>query len=597
METLIYLSKSTSVLALFYGVYYIFLRKETLFTANRHFLLMGIIVSFLLPLVAFYKTVYKEVPVALKEYSHSDLTATNTIQPLLIEEAIIINWWQVALVIYTIGVLFFLIKFIKQLISLSILLKNNTSKKIRNHTYIKITDTISPFSFFNYIVYNPLNHSETELKMILKHEEAHASQWHSIDIIICNLLVIFQWVNPFAWLYKKSIEENLEFIADNTTVQKIRSKKQYQIALVRASSATIVPALVNNFYPSFIKKRIIMLNKRTSKKSQILKATFILPFLALFLWSFNVEEIVKFKEAKTVSDTKKEASISPFYVNDEVEAIETKQESKVKNQQIATIEKADISSKEKDETQIQEKTEISSTSNEYRVEISKTTSDAEFQKIKQVLKNEYTIDFNYSAQRNSAGEIITLSINYSGAGNSGSYSVTEDNDEPIEDFTFFINPEGESGFYSESMEVRKLKREGQRLKREEHRMEHEHGRVKSELKREHKRKEREEIHEHIDNSHTVSVSTSNGIRSQNHTHSSHTDKESISINKNTTNAQLNKVKARLKEKGIDFNFKKVKRNNRGEITGIKITVNNHKGSKTSTIINSDEAIDVIIIEI
>jgi len=71
--------------------------------------------------------------------------------------------------------------------------------------------------------------------MILRHEQVHVSQWHSIDIIVGNVARILQWVNPFSWYYKKGLEENLEFIADNETASRVPSKKQYQLTLVRAS--------------------------------------------------------------------------------------------------------------------------------------------------------------------------------------------------------------------------------------------------------------------------------------------------------------------------------------------------------------------------
>lgn len=591
METFIYISKSASILALFYGVYFIFLRKETLFIANRHYLLIGIIVSVLMPLITFYKTVYQEIPMVLKESLTSNFIHSKTIQPIITNKDIVFNWWQIAFAIYIVGVLFFIAKFIRQLISLSAILQNNSSIKIGKHTYIKTTDTISPFSFFNFIVYNPLSHSEKELKMILKHEEVHALQWHSLDIMLCNLLVIFQWMNPIAWLYKKSVEENLEFIADHTTVQKISSKKQYQIALLQASSAYITPSIVTNFYPSFIKKRIIMLNKPTSKKTQIFKAAFILPFLALFLWSFNVEEIVK---VKTVSEAKKLVSLSNPSTINKLNHIEPKQEFKTKPQNKTAPQKVFSAKKRtvKNQIQKQEEKETILTNKEFRVRITKNTSDSAFQKIKEDLKNEFAIDFNYNVQRNNAGEITSLTIDYNGSGNSGSYSVSEDNGEPIDEFTFFIDPEGKSGFYSESMELPNLEKNTRQIEREVQIMEHEHERMKSEQKR-------IEINEHRNHSHTVSVNIDKENNNQNNSYSVNSNEESISINKLTSNTELNKIKATLKEKGIDFNFNKLKRNKKGEITEIKIRVNNHKGSKSSTHINtnSEEAIDELFIEI
>jgi len=298
MEIGIYLLKSVAILTIFYVVYFIFLRKDTLFTAKRHYLLGGILASLLLPFLEFTKTIYKEAPIfEALPFSEGISTATEAI--VNTEVATPFDWWQFALVIYALGVLFMLGRLLYQLLSLLRLIGTYPSEKQKKYTFVKITENISPFSFFKYIVYNPQSHSEEELKMILKHEQVHASQWHSLDIIIGHIVRILQWVNPFSWFYKKSLEENLEYIADNQTVAQVLSKKEYQLTLVKASSPLLVPALTTQFYQSFIKKRIIMLNKSTSKRRNIWKLSIVLPAIALFLWSFNVKEEVKYKETKT----------------------------------------------------------------------------------------------------------------------------------------------------------------------------------------------------------------------------------------------------------------------------------------------------------
>jgi len=295
MELGIYLLKSIAILTIFYLVYFLFLRKDTLFTAKRHYLLGGILAALLLPFLEFTKTIYKEAPVF-----EAMPISTGIIVPTEIQNApqivSLMDWWQIALVIYMLGVVFMLGRLCYQLISLLRLIRTYPSEKQKKYTFVRVTENIAPFSFFRYIVYNPASHSESDLKMILKHEQVHASQWHSVDLIIGNFARIVQWVNPFSWFYKKSLEENLEYIADNQTVAQLRSKKQYQLTLIKASSPLHVPALTTQFYQSFIKKRIIMLNKNTSNRQNIWKLSIVLPAIALFLWSFNVTEVVTYKE-------------------------------------------------------------------------------------------------------------------------------------------------------------------------------------------------------------------------------------------------------------------------------------------------------------
>ena len=168
---------------------------------------------------------------------------------------------------------------------------------------------MTPFSFFSYIVYNPALHTLEELEMILAHEEIHAGQRHSIDILITQIVLALHWCNPLAWLYKQSLEQNLEYIADAHAIQHINNPQQYQRTLVKVSSPSFKPALTNQFYQSFIKKRIVMLNTPQSRKHNLWKLALVLPLLSFFLYSFNVKEVVEYVDednsafAKAEKDT------------------------------------------------------------------------------------------------------------------------------------------------------------------------------------------------------------------------------------------------------------------------------------------------------
>ncbi len=97
------------------------------------------------------------------------------------------------------------LRLLKQILSLVCLLKKYPVIKSNGIRYIKVNTNIAPFSFFKYIVYNPDMHEAKDLKMILKHEQTHAYQLHSIDVILSNLILIVQWINPFAGFTKKAL--------------------------------------------------------------------------------------------------------------------------------------------------------------------------------------------------------------------------------------------------------------------------------------------------------------------------------------------------------------------------------------------------------
>ena len=323
METFIYIIKSIAILSIFYIIYRIVLQKDTFFSANRHYLLSGIIAALVIPFIEYTKTIYREIPVlntAIIEDTSFTTTAVTNIQPQ--QEAILVDWWQVALVIYGIGFVIMMIRLGIQLISLHRLMSGYPKTYKDGYAYVQITDkAITPFSFFKTICYNPNLHSPKELDMILAHEKIHVRQRHTLDILLTQCILAIQWLNPLAWLYKKSLEQNLEFIADNGAIQEVPSSQEYQRTLVKVSSTILQPALTNNFYHSLIKKRIVMLNKQTSSRRNLWKLGLVLPALALFMYSFNVKEVIKYKEvpmdaesafAKAETETEKKEE---FYIN------------------------------------------------------------------------------------------------------------------------------------------------------------------------------------------------------------------------------------------------------------------------------------------
>jgi len=279
-----YLLKANAVIVIFYLCYKLFLQKDTFFETNRWFLLTGILVAVFIPFLVI--PIYVEsATLLLENYAFSEQTVTpeNTLGSF--------NFLYYIIMAYFIGFMLFLINFVYQLISVRQLIAKNIHEKIGGYTYIKISKNLSPFSFFNYIVYNPDLFNGTELEQIITHEKVHVRQYHSFDILLMQLACIAFWFNPYIWLYNKDFKQNLEFIADKNAVNKSHCKKSYQYTLLKSSLTTHQLSLTNNFYNSLIKKRIIMLHKSKSKKINLLKYAFVIPVLALFLMSFSTEKV------------------------------------------------------------------------------------------------------------------------------------------------------------------------------------------------------------------------------------------------------------------------------------------------------------------
>jgi len=288
-----YLIKSSALIAVFLMAYYFLLRKETFFRSNRWFLLFGLVSAVILPLVTFKKTVWIE-PLG-RDINWQNIPANIVAEPETFE----INWLLVVATIYIIGLLLFLVRFAFDFNNLFKVLKGKTVQQQADFKFVDVEEKVSPFSYFNYIVYNSSLYSADELRNILEHEKVHCGQNHTADVLIARIFCIAFWYNPFVWLYKKAILQNLEFIADSEALKNIPDKTAYQFTLLKVTTHDNCVEITNHFYQSLIKKRIVMLNKNQSKKWNSWKYVLIVPALAAFMFYFQVKVIAQEKALNT----------------------------------------------------------------------------------------------------------------------------------------------------------------------------------------------------------------------------------------------------------------------------------------------------------
>ncbi len=610
MENLILIIKSASLIAIFYSIYRFFLAKETLFSFNRHFLLGGMIASTLLP----FLIITKQIVIAVEPIK--DSTSTMPISQNIAfnsAQVEIINWWQVLLVIYLVGAVIMGFRLVFQLLSLQKLFKKYEGENTKGFVHIKVNSQIMPFSFFNYIVYNPKLHTAEELTFIINHEHVHASQLHSIDILLVNIFLAFQWFNPLAYLYKKAIEENLEFMADQKTTSNLPNKIDYQLALVKTSSTFTTPALVTNFKQSFIKKRIIMLNKKSSNRKNLFKTFLILPILALFLYSFNVKEKVKYiqKESALPSTESKISGQSTISTKNKTEKIDI-----MENENNLNNESPEISKEEKSNTKIQD----------VKIIITKSTTKEELEAIKKNLKENYEVDFNYSnLNYNSSNELMGISISYSDSrGNKGNYNISTS--KPINDIYISRTEKGAISFSNatkneeefemdfdengkihtekarltseaarKNVDARRLEMDKMRNKMEERRAEMEIKREEMQARSEKMQEENKLRNEKIAEKNTdrKGQMMEEFTKMREEMENKMDPSKLKTITKDMTDADLENLKRDFENDNITFNYSGVRRNSVGEITSIKLKLDNNQGSKSNSNVNSDSAISPI----
>ena len=412
-----YLLKASAVIIIFYACYKICLQKDTFFELNRWFLLIGLITAVFIPFIVI--PIYVEqTPVILDNLVFVEDNAA--VQPTG-------NPFDVLLLLntmYLLGVVVFSLKFILQITSLFPLIINSKKQKVERYNFMKTNKAVSPFSFFNYIVYNPEQFSDSELEQIITHEKVHASQHHTFDILLAQLACIVFWFNPFIWFYNKALKQNLEFIADKTAINFSNCKKSYQYTLLKTSMPTHQLALTNNFYNSLIKKRIVMLHKSKSKKINLLKYALIIPALTLFLMSFNTKEvIIEKKLTPTNSNSPEELPVFNELLN--ILKPET-----VSNPIVKPILNNLIS----------KKSELTSSSIE--VIITKDYSDSDFEKLKTTFKNEGITLKIKDIDRNKQGEITAIKIEINSKSSNANYSI--DTDKAINPIKISVDDNGKN---------------------------------------------------------------------------------------------------------------------------------------------------------
>jgi len=200
--------------------------------------------------------------------------------------------WQTALkwmfYLYWIGVAAFGLNLLLQLVVL--LFHAYTRPYIRDGRFriVELTGDKAPCSFGNNIFINPEKYDWDTYSQILLHEKVHIEQRHSLDIIIAELVLVLQWFNPFAWLYRKEVENNLEFLTDDAVLgHKEIERSSYQLSLLKVSAPHLSLGITTNYNQSLLKKRILMMNSKKSNIHIMWKYFFLVPLFGALACALN----------------------------------------------------------------------------------------------------------------------------------------------------------------------------------------------------------------------------------------------------------------------------------------------------------------------
>ena len=301
-----YITHVSILIALGYLFYAVLLARETYFSLNRWILIIGLLGAFLIPLIKVptqwsfrmepTKIVQtqnhsKKLPAVEKELKtpEQETVVAAPTEDLNTKASTVQNWNIPRLLwyIYLCGLGIFALNYLLQFVLLLFKMYRLPALKDRSIRIVELNKEQAPFSFLNSIFIHPQSYDWNTYNLILEHEKVHVRQRHSFDIFLGELMLVAQWFNPFAWLYRKAIDNNLEYLADNSILQKGIDAADYQMSLLKVGIPQQPLSPTTNYNHSTIKKRIIMMNARKSSARSFWKYLSILPILGLSMLTLN----------------------------------------------------------------------------------------------------------------------------------------------------------------------------------------------------------------------------------------------------------------------------------------------------------------------
>ena len=323
----VYILKTSICLTGFYLFYRLLLSKETFHRFNRIALLGILLLSLLIPFCEITIPEESEVQQTLLTIEQiltlADHVPQTEVQAL---PSSIPLWLPVLLCIYLLGILFFLGRNLYSLFHMLRLLHGGRQEKLEKGITLIIHDkNIAPFSWMKYVVISEKDLQENS-KEILIHEMAHVHNRHSIDLLISDICIIFQWFNPASWLLKQELQNIHEYEADETVIRQGINAKQYQLLLIKKAVGTRLYSMANSFNHSKLKKRITMMLKEKSSPWARMKYLYVLPVAAITLTAFARPEISnELNEISTIKVNDITSILDAKEVNNSLTAVDTAQ--------------------------------------------------------------------------------------------------------------------------------------------------------------------------------------------------------------------------------------------------------------------------------
>ena len=325
-----YLLLATIGTVLFFGSYWLLMRRETRFTMVRYYLLGTLLLSLLLPFIhlplirqanydgnnaeATAQLAYSTTPEGMamtyistkggvseiklaqdnngmRRISLSEGGTTPTILDKVVDILPIIYWIGVAttMILLTIR----LARLQRHLGRLQYKMQDGVKVSVLN-------DDTPAYSFGKHVVLGRNGFNPTEMQQLIGHEMVHVRQRHTLDLLLSEVVKVILWFNPFVYLYQRELKRVHEYQADNAMLA-TDNGAAYAELFYHQVSGKPYSAIGNTFDYSLVKKRIAMMARRRSRHGGLLPLV-VLPiaFVVLLVGCVSRQTLDGFYEVSSI---------------------------------------------------------------------------------------------------------------------------------------------------------------------------------------------------------------------------------------------------------------------------------------------------------
>ena len=302
-----FLIKSTITLLVLLAVYYLFLEKEKIHVFNRFYLLFSLVFSMVIPFITI-EVIQKIAQPKVNPVNIQILQGS----AVILEETnyLAIGLWS----LYVVVTLILAIRFLSNIIKISSKMKSNTPIEYKNAKLILVPEKTLPHTFLNTIFINETEYNNRQIEAELyTHELTHVTQKHTLDILFIELLKTVFWFNPIFIFYKKAIQLNHEFLADEKVVTSYNNVPFYQSLLLSKANENQTFYLASNLNYLITKKRLLMMTKTTSKTEALLKKAMLIPVVTALLFLLCTKVVAQETNVKKETTPTKSGNLIKTY--------------------------------------------------------------------------------------------------------------------------------------------------------------------------------------------------------------------------------------------------------------------------------------------